>query len=218
MTTTTAILWDNDGVLVETEHLYFEATRDTVRSAGLELTQDLYLEHFLVNGRGAWHLLEARGVPADRIEALKAERNARYARRLADAPRVVPGIPDVLDALHGRYVMGIVTSCRREHFEVIHRATGLLKYFDFVLAHGDYARSKPAPDPYLRAVERAGVPAGDCIAVEDSERGLIAATAAGVRCVVIPSWLTRSCRFAGAWRVLESAREVPALLTAAGRT
>ncbi len=212
MTTTRAILWDNDGVLVETEHLYFEATRDTVRSAGFELTQDLYVEHFLVNGRGAWHLLEARGVPADRIEALKAERNALYAARLAEAPRVVPGIPEVLDALHGRYVMGIVTSCRPEHFEVIHRATGLLKYFDFVLANGDYARSKPAPDPYLRAVERAGVPAEACVAVEDSERGLIAATGAGVRCIVIPSWLTRRCRFAGAHKVLDSVRDLPGAL------
>jgi HAD superfamily hydrolase (TIGR01509 family) len=209
-----AIFWDNDGVLVDTEHLYFEATRDTLRRVGVDLTEDLYLEHFLVQGGGTWHLAEARGVSPDAIQALQAERNARYALRLAEAPRVIPGVEEVLRALHGRYAMGIVTSCRPEHFDVIHRATGLLPYFDFVLAHGDYARTKPWPDPYLKAVERSGLPAASCMAVEDSERGLLAATRAGIRCVVIPSSLTRHCRFEGAYAVLDSVRELPAILEA----
>jgi HAD superfamily hydrolase (TIGR01509 family) len=209
---TGAIFWDNDGVLVDTEHLYFEATRDTLRRVGVELTEALYLEHFLVQGSGTWHLAEARGVPPEGIQALQAERNALYALRLAEAPRVMPGVEEVLRALHGRYAMGIVTSCRPEHFEVIHRATGLLRYFDFVLAPGDYARTKPFPDPYLTAVERSGQPPAACVAVEDSERGLLAATRAGIRCVVIPSSLTRRCRFEGAYAVLDNVRELPGIL------
>jgi HAD superfamily hydrolase (TIGR01509 family) len=192
---TRAIFWDNDGVLVDTEHLYFETTRDTLRTVGVDLTDELYVEHFLVQGRGAWHLAEARGVPPETIQALQSERNALYARRLAEAPRLVPGAADVVRSLHGRFVRGIVTSCRPEHFAVIHASTGLLPYFDFVLAHGDYARTKPWPDPYLKAVERSGLPPQACVAVEDSERGLLAARRAGIRCVVIPSSLTRGRRF-----------------------
>ena len=88
-----AIFWDNDGVLVDTEHLYFEATRRVLAQAGIELTEDDYRELFLVQGRGAWHLAEARGLSAPAVEALKEQRNALYAELIADAPRVCPECP-----------------------------------------------------------------------------------------------------------------------------
>jgi len=118
-----AILWDNDGVLVETEHLYFEATRQVLKSVGIALTQEQFIELFLVQGTGVWPLAEARGMAPSEIERLRDERNALYARRLEEAPRLVDGIAGVLDELHDRYVMGIVTSSRRDHFDLIHRST-----------------------------------------------------------------------------------------------
>lgn len=207
-----AIFWDNDGVLVDTEHLYFEATRQVLARIDVELTEDDYRQLFLHEGRGAWHLAEARGVAPRDIERLRNERNALYAELLDGPPRLIEGVADVLESLHGKYVMGVVTSSRRDHFDVIHRSTDVLKYFDFVLTAGDYARVKPCPDPYLLAVERSGLGPEDCIAVEDSERGLEAAGLAGIRCLVVPSRLTRGCRFAGAHRVLESVRDVPVAL------
>jgi beta-phosphoglucomutase-like phosphatase (HAD superfamily) len=78
----------------------------------------------------------------------------------------------------------------------------LLPHFELVLVQGDYARSKPEPDPYLRAVERLGVPAARCLVIEDSERGLRSARAAGLRCWVIPSALTAGGRFDDADAVL----------------
>jgi HAD superfamily hydrolase (TIGR01509 family) len=207
-----AILWDNDGVLVDTEHLYFQATQRVLASAGVSLTEQQYIDHFLVEGRGAWHLLEERGAGADEIARLREERNELYGRLLCQGPRVIPGIAETLAALRGRYVMGVVTSSRKDHFDLIHEHTGLLQYFDFVLTANDYPRVKPYPDPYLAAVERIGVGADACIAIEDSERGLEAATLAGVRCIVVPTALTRDGRFARAYRVLTSATEIPAVL------
>ena len=210
-----AIFWDNDGVLVETEHLYFQATRHVLSSAGVSLTQEQYIELFLVQSRGAWHLAEERGLAPGEIDRLRDERNALYARWLHQAPRLVAGIENVLDALHDEYVMGIVTSSRKDHFDLIHQSTGLLKYFDFVLTASDYARTKPDPEPYRLAVERSGVDREMCLAVEDSERGLESATRAGIRCIVVPTSLTRSARFVGAHRVLGSVSEIPAVLSAA---
>jgi HAD superfamily hydrolase (TIGR01509 family) len=207
-----AILWDNDGVLVETEHLYFEATRHVMASAGIALTQEQYVEFFLVQGRGAWHLAEERGIDADDIERLRDERNALYSDLLASGPRLTADVEHVLDALRGRYVMGVVTSSRKDHFDVIHRSTGLLKYFDFVLAAGDYGQSKPDPEPYVRAVERSGVGREACVAIEDSERGLASAKGAGISCFVIPSALTRGREFAGADRILGSVVEILSVL------
>jgi HAD superfamily hydrolase (TIGR01509 family) len=111
--------------------------------------------------------------------------------------------------------MGVVTGSRKDHFDLIHRSTGLLKYFDFVLTASDYTRVKPHPDPYLLAVERSGVGREDCVAIEDSERGLESATRAGIRCIVVPTALTRSGTFVGAHRVLASITELPTALCGA---
>ena len=207
-----AIFWDNDGVLVDTEHLYFEATRRVLASVDIPLTEEDYRELFLVQGRGAWHLAEARGQSERQVHALKQERNALYAELIADAPRALPGVLEVVAALRARYRMGVVTSSRRDHFEVIHRGTGLLPYFDFVITADDCPRTKPCPDPYLRAIEASGVDPAVSVAVEDSERGLEAATAAGLRCVIVPSRLTRTQTFEGALRRLEGVRDLPSLL------
>jgi HAD superfamily hydrolase (TIGR01509 family) len=207
-----AIFWDNDGVLVDTEHLYFEATQQVLGQAGIALTEDDYVELFLRQGRGAWHLAEERGVAPGEIDRLRQERNMLYAHLLDQAPRLIDGVIEVLETLRGKYVMGVVTSSRKDHFDVIHRSTGVLKYFDFVLTASDYPRTKPAPDPYLAAVERSGMNPGDCIAVEDSERGLEAAGLAGIRCLIVPSRLTRQCAFPGALRILTSVRDVPLAL------
>ena len=206
-----AIFWDNDGVLVDTEHLYFEATRDVLGTIEIPLTEDDYRELFLLQGRGAWHLAEARGHPAARGRGAAAAPQRAVCRAHSREPRVLPHVLDVVSSLHGRYRMGIVTSSRRDHFEIIHRGTGLLPYFDFVVTADDCPRTKPCPDPYLRAIEASGVDPAAGVAVEDSERGLEAATAAGLRCVIVPSRLTRTQTFDGALR-LESIRDLPALL------
>ena len=209
---TRAIFWDNDGVLVDTEHLYFEATRQVLAQRGLTLTEDIYVELFLRQGRGVWHVMEERGALPEEIDRLREERNTLYAHLIDQAPRLIDGVTEVLEALRGKYVMGVVTSSRKDHFDVIHRSTGVLKYFDFVLTAGDYPRGKPAPDPYLVAVERSGADPNDCVAVEDSERGLQAAVLAGLRCLIVPSRLTRHCAFPRAHKILTSVREVPLAL------
>jgi HAD superfamily hydrolase (TIGR01509 family) len=104
--------------------------------------------------------------------------------------------------------MGVVTSYRREHFEIIHSETGLLQFFDFVFTREDYTKSKPDPDPFLTAVIQSRLQPAECIIVEDLERGLAAAMSAGIRCLVAPNALTRGNNFSGAYRVLESVNGV----------
>jgi HAD superfamily hydrolase (TIGR01509 family) len=205
-----AIFWDNDGVLVDTERLYFQATQDIMIAAGRPLTQADYREYFLRQGTGAWHLLE--DASAASIERLRAARNDRYSELLRAEACAIDGVSDVLAQLHGSYTMGIVTSSRRDHFEIAHARCDLLRYFDFVLTADELPRTKPHPDPYLIAIEKAGVEPGECIAIEDSERGLESATAAGIRCIVIPTPLTAHGDFAAATRIVDRIDEVPAAL------
>ncbi len=209
---TKAVFWDNDGVLVDTERLYFQATQEILESAGVTLDRDQYVEFFLRQGRGAWHLLEERGVPAADIERLRARRNDLYGELLQREACAIDGVAGTLEILHGKYVMGIVTSSRRDHFDIIHSRCDLLQYFDFVLTAGDFARVKPHPDPYLAAIARSGARPAECVAIEDSERGLAAASDAGIRCIVIPTALTRGGDFSRAQCVLDTIARVPEVL------
>src|SRR5215470_3566057 len=115
-----AIFWDNDGVLVDTERLYFLATQQVLATVDIALTEQQYIELFLVQGKGAWHLAADRGVSPSDIAQLRQTRNSLYSTFLRREPLINNGVREVLDALHTRYLMAVVTSSEREHFELIH--------------------------------------------------------------------------------------------------
>jgi HAD superfamily hydrolase (TIGR01509 family) len=209
-----AILWDNDGVLVDTEGLFFQSTRETLAGVGVELTFEQFLEISMRQGRSAFQLAAARGLTEEEIADLKRARDLRYTEMLREQTKVLAGIPEALRALQGRMRMAVVTSSQRQHFDVMHATTRLTGFFEFVLAREDFKETKPNPEPYLVALERLGLAAERCVAIEDSERGLAAARAAGLRCLVIPNDVTRTCNFHGATAVLPSAAELPRALTA----
>src|SRR5215470_13094598 len=114
-----AIFWDNDGVLVDTERLYFLATQQTLATVGVPLTKEQYIALFLVQGKGAWHLAAEKGVSPSAIEQLRHARNTLYSTLLGQGHLMMAGVREVLDALYGTYVMGIVTSSEHNHFALI---------------------------------------------------------------------------------------------------
>lgn len=203
-----AILWDNDGVLVDTECLFFESTRRTLATLGIPLNREQFLDLSMRQGRSAFDLAIERGWTKEQVATLKRERDLLYSEMLRNQTRVLPGVAETLKALHGRMRMAVVTSSQRHHFDVMHAEIGLTRYFEFVLAREDCGQTKPNPEPYLRALERLGMRAENCLAVEDSERGLVAARAAGLRCLVIPNEITRGCSFQGATAILPGAAAV----------
>jgi HAD superfamily hydrolase (TIGR01509 family) len=211
-----AVLWDNDGVLVDTEVLFFQATHEVLAHYDIALTEELYVDYVMRNGRSLFELIVERVGGEEGVRPVRARRDARYAELISDGVRVLDGVSEALESLYGRLPMAIVTGSGREHFEQIHRPLGLLRHFEFSLADGDYPRHKPDPAPYLLAAERLGLAPEDCVAVEDSERGLRAAVAAGMRCFVIPRPFSRDGDFKHARRVLSHAGEVPTALAQEG--
>jgi HAD superfamily hydrolase (TIGR01509 family) len=105
--------------------------------------------------------------------------------------------------------LAIVTTCPGRHFVIQHRHTGLRAEFELVVVREDYPRSKPFADPYATAVRRLGLDASSCVAIEDTQRDIDAANAAGVRCFACTSPLTRGTTFEGAVDVLDSVRDLP---------
>ena len=204
-----AIFWDNDGVLVDTEKIYFQATRELLQKAGVELTEELFRRISLKEGRSAFDLALEKGIPQRDVDRLHEERNRRYTELVARGVHILDGVEETLGKLRGRVLQAIVTSSRRVHFDAMHTCTRLLRHFDFILTREDYRLSKPDPEPYRLALTRSGFRPEECLVVEDSERGLQAAVAAGIRCIVIPNDLTGGGDFRGAWHVLGSCREIP---------
>lgn len=205
---TEAILFDNDGVLVDTEQLYFKANVEMFAEVSFELTAEMYEEFYLLQNIGAWHLLEQRGDDPNQFPAMREERNARYRQLLRNEEILIPGAIETVIDLSKRFIIGVVTSSRRDHFDIIHQRTGLSSVFDFVVAEGDYNHSKPSPEPYLAGIKRAGVVPDKCLAIEDTVRGLTAAKAAGLKCWVVPSPLTLKQDFSAADLHLQRIDEV----------
>jgi HAD superfamily hydrolase (TIGR01509 family) len=200
-------------VLVDSERIYFETNRDYLARHSLELSENAFCDLFLVQDLGISHLLATRGLSPEDIARCRAERNDLYTKRLLSAGSLVmPGIKTVLERFHTRARMAIVTSSRSDHFQTIHRNTGLLEFFEFVLTADDYARSKPAPDPYFKALKTCALRADECVVVEDSPRGLAAARAAGIDCIVVRTPLTRNRDFPGACEVVDSVSQLAAAL------
>ena len=207
-----ALFWDNDGVLVDTEPIFYEVTSEVLARYGVALSAEQFVDLSLRQGRSLFDLAAERGVGAEEIEKSKLERNARYLARLGEGVPLLDGVREAIETLSGELPMAIVTSSYRDDFEAIHRPHTLLEHFEFVLANGDYPRHKPNPDPYQLAAERLGVAPAECLVVEDSERGLQAAVAAGMRCMVVPRGFTLGGDFARAYRVLGSVAEVPSIV------
>ena len=180
----THILFDHDGVLVDTEPLYFRATQVKLAELGVELALDDYLL-LQADGANAWSRAGAQGHAEQAIAAKRAERNELYQQLLQSSNIDIPGVEGVLAKLKQHFTMAIVTTAKQEDFDLIHATRGIVPWMDFVLTNQDYARSKPAPDPYLAALDRFGIAPRDALVIEDSQRGLRAAVAAGIDCVAI---------------------------------
>jgi len=206
------IFWDNDGVLMETEHLYYQANAEALAQAGVELSLAKFCRISLRQGESVLGLAAGAGQGGSDGLELRRVRDEIYFRLLGEQSRVYPGVRETLERLHGRLPMAIVTSCRRENFLQMHRGSGLLGYFDFILTREDYGASKPDPEPYLTACARAGLHPGRCLAIEDSERGVTSASRAGLVVAAIPGAMNHGGDFGAAHWLLDGIHELPALL------
>ncbi len=203
-----AILWDNDGVLVDTEKHFFSATRKTLAFVGIDLTLDLFIEFSLVKGLGLSDYLEKHKIDAKRCDELRIIRHQEYSELLKKETQLIEGVKQTLNLLYGRYKMGIITSSRKDHFEIIHRNTEILGYFDLILTREDYIKSKPDPEPYLKGLEIIGIKPEECLVIEDSARGLKSANKAGIFCLMVPNTLSRSETYDGEYKLLENCSEI----------
>jgi HAD superfamily hydrolase (TIGR01509 family) len=203
-----ALVFDFDGLIIDTEIVLYESTDATFRAHGTTLSFELWQSFIGRTDHPHWaDLLEAEVGPIDR-DAVIAERQGRYLAAVEQLP-VLDGVLELIDEAAAAGLPMAVASSSSQGWVAGHlERIGLLERFAAVCTGDQVPRGKPWPDVYLLALERLGRPAAAAVAVEDSPVGCRAAAAAGMVPVAVPSAMTRGLDFPDAHHVATSATEL----------
>jgi HAD superfamily hydrolase (TIGR01509 family) len=201
------VLFDHDGVLVDTEFWYYRAGERALADIGLTLEKDQYLRD-MNQGLGSWAQARAAGIDEQTISRLREVRNGYYQEYLRTEDIEIYGVVEALAELSKYVRMAIVTTAKRVDFEVIHEKRQVRQFMDFVLVREDYKLAKPHPEPYLTGLKRFGAAREETLVVEDSSRGLNSAVAAGIDCVIVYNDFTRADDFSQASYRIEALSEL----------
>jgi HAD superfamily hydrolase (TIGR01509 family) len=183
-----AVVFDFDGVLVDSEPLHFRALRESLLPEGIAIDEAEYLARYIAHDdRTAIRLaLEASGSrpTLDRVAAVARRKAERFAR-LAPTVALFPGARELVRSLADRAPLAIASGALRAEIETILAAAGLRDAFAAIVGADDVAHGKPDPEPYLAALARLvprapGLVAGECLAIEDTMAGIASARAAGM--------------------------------------
>lgn len=206
-----AIIFDFDGLILDTETPEYRSFAELFREHGAELGRETWGKWIGKDASGFNvydHLDACVGRTLDR-EAVRSRRRAKYEALIA-SEQARPGVEDYLrDAKRLGLRIGLASSSTREWVEGYLSKLGLLDYFDALRTRGDVAKAKPDPELYVRAMEALGVGPDEAVAFEDSPNGALAAHRAGLRCVIVPNELTRGLTFGEHTLRLESMAELP---------
>jgi HAD superfamily hydrolase (TIGR01509 family) len=218
MTKLSALIFDVDGTLSETEEVHRMAFNEAFAAAGLpwHWTQDMYVRLLKVTGgkERIAHYLTWDGVSerlaADDIAALHKDKTARYTARVAQGGLALrPGVRRLLDEAQAAGLrLALATTTSHPNVDALLAACAPVPKFDVIAAGDDVPNKKPAPDVFTLALERLGVPPEACLAIEDTQNGVNSAVGAGLRCLVTVSAYGGRGPFPGAIAVVSDLGEV----------
>ena len=214
-----AIIFDLDGTLAETEPLHLEAFNAALRSEGIGIEPGDYFNRLIgYDDHDCLSILlrEYRsGTSEARIAELMAQKAAIYQEMIQHRDVLFPGAADFVRRAAERFPLALVTGTLRAEAETVLRNSGLRELFKVVVTAEDVSRGKPEPDGFLAALGQLGfilrlrpsLNAGECLAIEDTTAGIVAATQAGMRVLAVCHTSTPE-RLASAHLVRRSLAEI----------
>jgi len=182
-----AVVFDLDGVIIASEEVWDAAREAYVRERGGRYDADVQ-RALMGMSSPEWsrYLHEVAGVP-EPPERINAEVVRRMLERYRESLPLIPGAVEAVRRVAERYLLGLASSSNREIIDEVLALAGLTPLFRVTVSSEEVPRGKPAPDVYLEAARRLGVPPDRSAAIEDSHGGIRAAKAAGMRVVAIPN-------------------------------
>jgi HAD superfamily hydrolase (TIGR01509 family) len=202
-----AVVFDMDGLLLETELLWQRAEARLFERHGAEFT---FEDKLTVMGTSAAFtgvfFAQRLGYDADQAGTLIGEVTELMHEELQAQVEARPGAVELVKRLRGRVPLGLASNSPRYLVDAALRSAGFSDAFDAVVSADDVARHKPAPDLYLLVCERLGVAPADALALEDTASGIAAAKAAGLTCFAVPQFAETDVSEAD--RVIDSLEEL----------
>jgi HAD superfamily hydrolase (TIGR01509 family) len=182
-----AVMFDLDGVLVDSEQLWNEAKEALVREAGGRWREDAPRAMMgMSSPEWSAYLRDELGVDRD-LQEINRDVVGRMERLYRAKLPLLPGAQEAVRALQPRWPLGLASSSNREIIDLVLEVSGLADAFAATVSSEQVERGKPAPDVYLEAARRVGVEPSRCVAIEDSSNGLRAAAAAGMAVIAVPN-------------------------------
>ena len=187
MSAVEAVVFDLDGVLIDSEHVWDEARQELARERGGRWTETASRDMMGMSSlEWSRYMHEVIGVP-DPPEKISAEVVRRLERIYRDELPLFDGAVEAVERLASRWPLGLASSSNRELIDLVLELSGLERFFHATVSSEEVPRGKPAPDVYLEAARRLGVSSDRCVAIEDSENGIRSAKGAGMRVLAIPN-------------------------------
>jgi HAD superfamily hydrolase (TIGR01509 family) len=182
-----AVIFDLDGVLLDSEQRWNEAKEELVRDVGGRWLDEAPTAMMgMSSPEWSAYMRDALGVPLE-ADAINREVIRRMEEGYERALPLLDGARESVAALAARWPLGLASSSNREIIDLALELAGLARSFAVTISSEEVARGKPAPDVYVEAARRLGVAAERCVAIEDSANGLRAAAAAGMAAIAVPN-------------------------------
>ena len=206
-----AIIFDFNGVILDDEHLHFQAFAAALAAEGWVLSQADYLQHYLgYNDRGFFkQFFDDHGAALAHDRAIQRwvkRKGELYLELLSEKIPFFPGAPTCIRTLSDKVPLAIFSGARRNEIEHALASADLASCFSTILSADEILKGKPAPDGYLAALDALrlqpsleDLQASECLVIEDAPRGIEAALAAGMRCLAIASSHTQEALGQADW-------------------
>ncbi|MFN2159392.1 MAG: HAD family hydrolase [Anaerolineales bacterium] len=180
-----AVLWDMDGVLVDTAELHYLTWKSTLVNHNIPISRVDFNNTFGMNNGQVLTCLLGQAPSPTLLDEINLSKEELFRALLRESAELYPGVIELLSGLHqARYKQAIASSAPQENIEIVLEKFNLVPYFDATVS-GHSLPSKPDPGVFLLASQRLQIPAGNCIVIEDSFAGIQAANQAGMRCVAV---------------------------------
>jgi len=207
-----AIIWDIDGVLIDSEEYHIEAEVETLKKFGIELSLPVAKEYFGVKLKDYFTDIVKRykkNIPVHTMITQHYNTLIRYYRKIFP---VTPGAFEVLGELQKRYRMGIATSREKELADIALKRFSLFPFFETIVYGEDVQNGKPDPEPFLTACKRLNTNPHLCVVIEDSLSGVAAAKKAGMLSIVRKARHNADLDFSNTGYTINDLNEIPPLL------
>lgn len=201
------VIFDLDGVLIDSEALQHRAYNLVLRRFGIQVDAAVYGREWVSAGRGPEYAVRELGLPIPAAE-LRRLKDPVYHDLLRREIRLVPGARAALERLRARFPLAVATNSQAADVGFVLEHFALTPLFAAVVTREHYVEAKPAPDAFTAAAARLGVPPARCVVVEDASKGMRAAAAAGCGCIGFPHGYTADDDTSTAQAVIRSLDEL----------